>query len=656
MVLALLSIAVGLLVLVVILQAILLRRNVTLDLSSVQQSLASVEKAFDRTDLAVREEIGKNRTEAGRASSELRQEVVATLKGVGDSLGQQMTTLAHSNDEKLVAMRETIERRLQAIQDETGRKLEQVRIDASASAKDLREGVVTQLKGFNESLVASIGEISKLQKGQLDSFAQRLELLTTGSNERLGTMRDTIEQRLGSIQEENGKQLGQAREEASTSAQKTREEVAAALKLFKESVEATLVKTATEQLTGLAGVVAQLEKLIDSSGKSAEAQRTSIDERLREIRTDATTGSKEMREEVSASLKSFNESILKLTATNHERMDLLKAAVEDKLKTIHEENAKQLEQMRLTVDEKLQGTLEKRLGESFKQVSDRLEAVHKGLGEMQTLATGVGDLKKVLSNVKTRAGWSEVQLGAMLEQVLAPDQFARNVATKGEGERVEYAVKLPGRGEDPADVLWLPIDAKFPVEVHQRLLELQERGEKELAEAAWKELERCVRSCASDIAQKYINPPKTTDFGIMFLPTEGLFADVVRRTGLCESLHRDYRVVVTGPTTLWSILNSFQMGFRTLAIQQRTSEVWSLLGAVKTEWGKYGDILDQVKKKIDQASNTIDDAARKSRVIGRKLRDVQELPHQEAHAKLMLETEPVEEETPAKDSASPSSV
>jgi DNA recombination protein RmuC len=282
--------------------------------------------------------------------------------------------------------------------------------------------------------------------------------------------------------------------------------------------------------------------------------------------------------------------------------------------------------MRQTVDEKLQGTLEKRLGESFKQVSERLEQVHKGLGEMQTLATGVGDLKKVLTNVKTRGTWGEVQLGTLLAQVLNPDQFEPNVSTKDAGERVEFAVKLPGQGADKDETVWLPIDAKFPVEDYQRLTEAQERADVEGAEIAGKQLENRVKACARDISEKYLNPPKTTDFGILFLPIEGLFAEVIRRTGLMETIQRECRVVIAGPTTLWSILNSLQMGFRTLAIQKRSSEVWNLLAAVKTEWTKYGEVLEAVQKKLHQASDTIEKARVRSNAIGRKLRDVQELP------------------------------
>ncbi|HIJ96250.1 MAG TPA: DNA recombination protein RmuC [Desulfuromonadales bacterium] len=333
-------------------------------------------------------------------------------------------------------------------------------------------------------------------------------------------------------------------------------------------------------------------------------------------------------------LEAMSLTIEKLSGSSEKKLEALRETVETKLQSIQNDNAKQLEQMRQTVDEKLQGTLEKRLGESFKQVSERLELVHKGLGEMQSLATGVGDLKKVLTNVKTRGTWGEVQLGTLLEQVLNPDQFAANVATKGGAERVEFAVKLPGQSVDKDEIVWLPIDAKFPVEDYQRLIEAQERADIEGVEAAGKQLEIRVKACANDICKKYLNPPDTTDFGILFLPIEGLFAEVIRRTGLTEVIQRECRVVIAGPTTLWSILNSLQMGFRTLAIQKRSSEVWNLLAAVKTEWSKYGDVLDVVQKKLHQASETIEKAKTRSRAIGRKLKDVQELPVGEVSALL----------------------
>lgn len=323
-----------------------------------------------------------------------------------------------------------------------------------------------------------------------------------------------------------------------------------------------------------------------------------------------------------------------LTQSNEQKLERLRETVEERLKLLQADNSRQLEVMRATVDEKLHATLEKRLGESFRLVSERLELVHKGLGEMQTLAAGVGDLKRVLTNVKTRGVWGEISLASLLEQVLTVEQYARNVATKpGSGERVEFAVRLPGRDRDDGAV-WLPIDAKFPQEDYQRLLDAQEQANPTAAEEAARGLELRVKTEARAIREKYVDPPHTTDFAILFLPVEGLFAEVLRRPGLCDLLLREYRVVVTGPTTLAALLSSLQMGFRTLAVEKRSSEVWALLGAVKTEFGRFGEMLERTQKKLQEASNSIETAAQKSRTIQRRLRTVEELPAATATALL----------------------
>jgi DNA recombination protein RmuC len=334
----------------------------------------------------------------------------------------------------------------------------------------------------------------------------------------------------------------------------------------------------------------------------------------RMIREEMTRG----REENANVAKSQRE---ELTAS----LESVRGIVDLRLQELQKDNAQQIERMRATVDEKLQGTLEKRLAESFKLVSERLEKVHQGLGAMQQLASDVGGLQRVLTNVKTRGGWGEVQLGALLEQLLTPEQFDRNVQTRDEsGERVDYAIKLPGEGNGAA--VWLPIDAKFPMEDYQRLITAQESGDLVLTDGAMKDLETQLRKSAKDICAKYINPPKTTDFALMFLPTEGLYAEAIRRVGLVEQVQRDCRVVFAGPTTLAALLNSLQMGFRTLAIQRRSSEVWNLLAGVKTEFAKFGDALSKVKDKLDQAASDMDKVAVRSRAITKKLRDVEELP------------------------------
>jgi DNA recombination protein RmuC len=355
------------------------------------------------------------------------------------------------------------------------------------------------------------------------------------------------------------------------------------------------------------GVESELVKRLEMLDRAQERGERMLREEMSRGREESAQAAKTQRDELGTSLES------------------VRSIVDLRLKQLQEDNSQQIDKMRATVDEKLQGTLEKRLGESFKLVSDRLEQVHQGLGAMRQLATDVGGLQKILANVKTRGGWGEVQLGALLEQVLTADQFARNVKTREDsGEHVEYAIKLPG-DENGAPV-WLPIDAKFPTEDYQRLIAAQDLGDVAAVEEAMKNLETQLKRSAKEICQKYINPPRTTDFALMFLPTEGLYAEAIRRIGLVEQVQRDCRVIFAGPTTLAALLNSLQMGFRTLAIQKRSSEVWNLLAAVKTEFGKFGEALASVKDKLDQAARHVDSVAVRSRAITKKLRDVEELP------------------------------
>ena len=324
-------------------------------------------------------------------------------------------------------------------------------------------------------------------------------------------------------------------------------------------------------------------------------------------------------------LEAFARELSRFSLGLDERFEHLKIAVETRLTAIQADNAAKLEEMRRTVDEKLHATLEQRLGESFKLVGDRLEQVHRGLGEMQTLAAGVGDLKRVLSNVKTRGTWGEVQLSALLEQLLTADQFGSNVATKpGSNERVDFAIRLPGKGDGA--VVWLPIDAKYPIEDYQRLLDAQERGDPAAVEEASRAIETRLKNEAKSIHEKYVSPPHTTDFALLYLPLEGLYAEALRRPGLGETLQREWRVSLTGPTTLAAMLNSLQMGFRTLAIEQRSAEVWAVLGAVKTEFGKFGEALAHTRKKLEEASNSISKAETRTRQLSRRLKEVEALP------------------------------
>jgi DNA recombination protein RmuC len=364
------------------------------------------------------------------------------------------------------------------------------------------------------------------------------------------------------------------------------------------------------------GLIVAVVVLLTRRGNQVAA--TDMAKRLETIDRSLRDEFSRNREEAGAAAKNQREELAR-------SLEGVRSIVDVRLRQLQDDNAKQIDKMRATVDEKLQGTLEKRLGESFKLVSERLEQVHQGLGAMQQLASDVGGLQRVLTNVKTRGGWSEWQLGVLLDEMLTPEQFAKNIKMRDDtDERVEFAIKLPG-DENGAPV-WLPIDAKFPMEHYDRLAAAQEKGDPAAVESAIKTLETQLKRCAKDICEKYINPPKTTDFALLFLPSEGLYAEAIRRVGLVQNVQRDCRVTFVGPTTLAALLNSLQMGFRTLAIQKRSSEVWNLLAAVKTEFGKFGDSLSAVKEKIDQASRKMEDVDVRSRAITKKLRDVEELP------------------------------
>lgn len=402
------------------------------------------------------------------------------------------------------------------------------------------------------------------------------------------------------------------RTELQDSARGTRQELAQSLALFQQSLlnqQGDVARTQNEQIDTLRTQLATMQQVI-GQGLQGATQGLALQ-------------SQSARDSQDAALKRFADGF-------GEQIVAMRTMVEQRLASIQADNEKKLEQMRATVDEKLHATLEQRLGESFKQVADRLDQVHRGLGEMQGLAKDVGSLNRVLTNVKTRGIFGEVQLAGLLEQVFTPEQYATNVETvPGSGARVEFAVRLPGRREDSAP-LWLPIDAKFPREDYERLLDAQERADPAAAEAAARAIEQRLRLEAKTIREKYIAAPHTTDFAILFVPTEGLYAEALRRPGLTQALQSEHRVMLAGPTTLLATLNSLQMGFRTLALEKRSAEVWEVLGAVKTEFAKFGEVLAKTKKKLEEASNTIDDAQRRSRVMTKKLKSVEELDAERA--------------------------
>lgn len=470
--------------------------------------------------------------------------------------------------------------------------------------------VVVGLSGA--AVLLLVGVLLRLVRQDPRGLQAELESLRAAQESSEGRLREELrEQRSGAANEARAlrEEVGGSLKHAGDSIVRSVGEISSAQRAQLETFAAQLAQLRTETTATLRTAN---EALVASVGQAAQVQRGQLEQLMQQLQL--------------------------MIERNEQRLQSVQQVVEGKLRELRDDNAQQLERMRATVDEKLHATLEQRLGESFRLVSERLDAVHKGLGEMQSLASGVGDLKRVLSNVKMRGTWGEIQLGNLLEQVLAPEQFEANVATKpNTAERVEFAIKLPGRTDHRDEVVWLPIDAKFPQEDYVRLVDAQELGDASGVQEAGKRLEAQVKNCAKTIADKYLNPPRTTDFAIMFLPTEGLYAEVVRRPGVVEMLQRDYRIIVAGPTTLAALLNSLQMGFRTLAVEKRSSEVWSLLGAVKTEFHKFGGVLERVQNKLSEASDTIDTAAKRTRAIERKLRKVEELPMTGAQRSLFHE-------------------
>lgn len=451
-------------------------------------------------------------------------------------------------------------------------------------SRGVREELANLLAKFQEAIIVGFGSLGRGINEQIKEFSSRLDG---------GIL--SIEARADGIASKLDTDIEKMRSEAVTN---------------RDNLRGMIEQKLDQNLTGHADTARILK---DELGNSFHRLGTSVN--------DSLTQSSQLQSE---RLGNVNDTLLSLTERLEKAQEGVRTTVEARLEVIRNDNAAKLEQMRATVDEKLHDTLEQRLNNSFKQVSDQLEQVFRGLGEMQGLATGVGDLKRMMTNVRARGTWGEVTLGSILEQAMASDQYDKNVEVRpGSNQRVEFSIKLPGGEGGP---LWLPIDAKFPTEDYERLVDASERGDVEAVDLAGKALETRIRHAANDIATKYIHPPFSTDFAILFLPTEGLYAEVIRRPGLSDYLQRENRILVTGPTTLLALLNSLRMGFRTLAIQKRSSEVWQILGAVKTEFNKYGLIIDSVQKKLQEASNTIDKVSVRKRAIDRKLRSVEVLP------------------------------
>jgi DNA recombination protein RmuC len=544
--------------------------------------------------------------------------------------GRNASSISPILEQRLVGVEGAIGRADTILRDEFGRGRDETR----EGARSLREEITGLFERLAGSLRASLNDLSTGQQGQLETFAAHLNEARTG---------------------------------AAADARNLREEIQLVLKQLGETVGNHIGELVTAQGEKLDSVTGQITALTEGNERRQEILRTNVEAKLGELKTDAGLNAKALREEITNNLQNLGAalsqtieqisqsqkerldrvsgSVTELTQRSGEQQEALRKTVEERLDAIRSENTEKLEQMRQTVDEKLQSTLDQRLGASFQIVADRLEQVYRSMGEMQTLASGVGDLKRLLTNVKSRGTWGEVALGNVLEEMMAPDQYGRNVEiVPGSNQRVEYAVRLPGDGEIP---VWLPLDAKFPVEDYERLVDASQRGDGDAVEIAGKAIETVIRGSARTIFEKYIHSPHSTDFAVLFLPTEGLFAEVIRRPGLVDALQREWHIMVAGPTTLVSLLVSLRVGFRSLAIQRHSNEVWKVLAAVKTEFGKFGGILDKVSKKLQETQNVIDvEVGRRRRAMDRKLQGVEVLPEIEAVAVLELESpdEPAIEE------------
>jgi DNA recombination protein RmuC len=535
------------------------RRGPAAALDAMRDRLIELELNVKHMDNTMRDEIARVRTEAQDRGDKLRDGLTTQVTALGDSIGGRVEESRRTVDQRMTGFAK----------------------EAAENADRLKFAVQQSIAGFGEGLTTRISDFQALTTATLSGVETRVVGLTAETETRQNHLRQTVEERLELLRAGNDAKLEQMRADAVSSAQAVQGELKTALAGFGEALNARIAAFTEAQSKGQADFL-----------------------------TLTTTALANVEKRVAA-----------LTAENEARQNELRKTVEDRLEQLRLGNDAKLEQMRQTVDEKLQGTLEKRLGESFALVSERLENVQRGLGEMQTLALGVGDLKKVLANVKDRGGWAEIQLGMLLEDMLNRDQFHTNVAVDpSSSERVEYVVRLPG--QDAESEVWLPIDAKFPKEDYERLIDAMQTGDATAIRAAQLDLSRVIEAEAKKISSKYIREPRTTNFAIMYLPTEGLFAEALRFPGLAAKLQTAYRVTVAGPTTLAALLNSLQMGFHTLHIQKRSSEVWKVLGEAKSEFEKYGVVWERLKKQLETAQNTVEEAGKRTRAVTRKLRDI----------------------------------
>lgn len=485
--------------------------------------------------------------------------------------------------------------------------------------QQVQQHLQTESRGNRVELAGQVTNLQQVINNQLASQDQRLKTFEATYSAKIDQLRESLTNSASQSRQEQQTTLGQMNTAIHESFQNITSANNNRLNDIRQTLEEKIVSLQTDNAEKLRTFAVNLEKLTATNGEKLETMRKAL--------TDTSTAArKEQTDSINTLRTSVQESLNTMAEANRKGITEVRNTLESKITQMQQDNATKLDEMRKTVDEKLHDTLEQRLGESFRLVSERLENVHKSLGEMTQLAQGVGDLKRVLTNVKTRGTWGEVQLGMILEQMLTDGQYAKNVETiPGSGAFVEYAVRLPGKNNQDEPV-WLPIDAKFPKEQYERLVQASETGDTAGVAAAGKELEAALDAQAKTISEKYLSAPYTTDFGLMFLPTEGLYAEAVRRPGLADSIQRKYRINIAGPSTLTALLNSLQMGFKTLAIEKRSSEVWKILGAVKTEFGKFGEVLATTKKTLERVTKNIEKAEVRTRVMGRHLRSVEELP------------------------------
>ena len=557
-----------------ILLLVVWRRQNAGHIAALKTTCEGLEKGQERLETLVRDEMAGNRREAGEQARVSRDELGASA----DKLTEQFAVLQRDNLLFREQLSERLSANLSAFAKDLIRQIEGAGADNREEAVQLRGELFKLFNGFGTALTRQMTEATGAQDRRFAQFEKRLIAVGERSADQIHSMDDSIGERLEKLQRE-----------------------AAANWDAKGAHDSAAYKEARLELQAELGRLA--EAVSRNFAAAGEAQR--------------------------GHFEGFAERVAALAESADARAEILRGVVDNRLQLLQDNNARKLDEMRRTVDEKLEGTLNERLGERFRTVSERLELVHAEMGEMQTLASGVGDLKRVLNEVKTRGNWGEIQLGQLLDQMLSPQQYAKNVATIPHSDaRVDYAVRLPGPDKSQ-DAVWLPIDARISQHDYERILQTHENGDKAAIEAAGQALEERVKARALEINRDYVRTPYTTDFAILFLPTEGLYAEVVRRAGLVELLQREFRVTIAGPATLTSVLNALQMGFATLAIQERSREVWGTLSAVKTEFGKYGEVLDAVQRKLHEASVRIDQTRKRSRAIERQLRDV-EVPADQA--------------------------